>query len=112
MQGAGFWGAVGASPATSVHTAFNTPLAYALEQNYPNPFNPSTVIRCTLPVAGHLRINVFDILGEEVAVLVDEMKEPGTIHVTWDAAGLPSGVYFYRMTVAGYTETLKMVLLR
>ena len=111
MQGAGFWGAVGTSPATSV-TADNAPLAYTLEQNYPNPFNPSTMVRCTLPAAGHLKITVFDILGKEVAVLVDEMKEPGTILLRWDAAGLPSGVYFYRMTVAGYTETQKMVLLR
>jgi hypothetical protein len=111
-QGAGFWGAVGTSPATGVERVPDVPLQYSLEHNYPNPFNPSTTITCTLPVAGHLKLSVFDILGEEVAVLLNDMREAGTITVTWDAAGFPSGMYICRMNAPGYTSTRKMVLLR
>ncbi len=88
------------------------PVAVALFQNYPNPFNPSTTIGYQLPVSGHVRLAVFDLLGREVAVLVNERKEAGTHTVTFEAAGLASGVYFYRLTTPGRVETRRMNVLR
>ncbi len=85
---------------------------FILFQNYPNPFNPSTKISCQSPVSGRQVLKVFDILGNEVATLVDEEKSAGTYEVTWDAAKLPSGVYFYRLQAGTYVETKKMILLR
>lgn len=82
-----------------------------LEQNYPNPFNPSTTIRYQLPKASRVSLKIFNTLGQEVAVLVDEEKEAGYYQARWDAA-LPSGVYFYRLQTGDYLETKKMILLR
>jgi hypothetical protein len=72
---------------------------YELQQNYPNPFNPSTRIQFTVVNSQYTTVKVFDLLGREVAVLVDEMKAPGTYEVSWDAGGLASGVYVYRLQV-------------
>jgi hypothetical protein len=98
--------------ATGVASTEALPSGYALEQNYPNPFNPTTVVSCQLPVAGHIRIAVYDILGREVALLVNEEKEPGIYRVSWDASRFPSGTYFYRMTSGSFSETRRMVLVR
>jgi len=98
-------------------------LNYILEQNYPNPFNPSTVIRYQLPVTSQISIKVYDILGNEVATLVDEFKPAGSYEVEFNtstsAGDLASGVYVYRLQTApsagsgrAFTETKKMVLLR
>lgn len=89
----------------------------ALSQNYPNPFNPTTVIAYDLPRRTEVSIQVFDILGRSVATLVDRIEPAGSHSVTWpgtDAGGTPvaSGVYLYRLTVDGYAETRKMVLVR
>jgi hypothetical protein len=86
------------------------PRAFALEQNYPNPFNPTTAVRYQLPVAGWVRLIVYDVLGREVLVLMDERKEPGTYTATWDATGMASGVYIYRLRAGEYSESRKMVL--
>jgi len=77
-----------------------TPTAFSLSQNYPNPFNPTTVIRYQLPMVGTVRLGVYDLLGREVAVLVNERKGPGSYTVAFDATGLASGVYLYRLSVS------------
>jgi hypothetical protein len=84
----------------------------ALLQNHPNPFNPSTTIEYDLPYAAHVRLAVFDLLGREVALLVDEMLAQGTHTVHWDAGARPSGVYFYRLLAGRFQKTRKLVVLR
>lgn len=88
------------------------PLAFALQQNYPNPFNPSTNISFTLPSKTFVLLKVFNLLGEEVAILVNEELLPGTHLHQWNAGGIPSGVYFYRLQAGNFVETKKLVLLR
>ncbi len=94
-----------------------------LEQNYPNPFNPTTTLRYTIPgvvapsgvegrLPSHVRLAVYDLLGREAAVLVDGRKDPGAYAVTWDATGMPSGVYFCRLTAGNHVESRKMVLMK
>jgi hypothetical protein len=92
--------------------AGNVPAALALSQNYPNPFNSRTVITYELPAPGPVRLVLYTLLGEEVAVLVDTDQEAGTRSVAFDAGGLPSGVYPYRVSAAGRTVTRFMMLLR
>lgn len=88
------------------------PASYGLAQNYPNPFNPSTVISYRLPGSGDVTLKVYDLLGREVATLVNEEKPSGTYEVTFDASGLSSGVYYYQIKTDGYLETKKMILIR
>jgi hypothetical protein len=99
------------------------PLDYALNQNYPNPFNPSTAISYQLLAISSVKLTVCDMLGREVSTLVDELKQPGTYTVTWDASKVPSGMYFYRLQAhlrpfefggqaGGFVETKKMILLK
>jgi hypothetical protein len=85
---------------------------YALEQNYPNPFNPTTTISYQIPTSGNVSIKVYDILGNEVANLVDSYKETGRYEVSLDASSLASGVYIYRLNVNDYVNVKKMVLLK
>jgi hypothetical protein len=88
------------------------PSAARLFQNYPNPFNPRTAIGFQVTAYSHVRLSVYDLLGREVTTLVNEVKQPGTYEVTWDAGGFSSGVYLYRLQAGGYVETKKLVLLR
>jgi hypothetical protein len=88
------------------------PKTFGLGQNYPNPFNPKTVVSCQLPVASRIRLVVYDLLGREVKVLMDEKKELGRYEVTWDASGCASGVYICRMTAGQYIQSRTMVLLK
>jgi hypothetical protein len=88
------------------------PQNYALGQNYPNPFNPTTVISYQLPVAGTVRLVVSDLLGREVATLVNEAQQPGRHSARFNAANLTSGVYFYTLTAGDFTATKKLILLR
>jgi hypothetical protein len=89
------------------------PTAYTLDQNYPNPFNPSTAISFQLSAVTKVRLMVFDILGREVATLVDGIKEPGAYKISFNAGGLTSGVYFYTLQADGATiQTKKMLLLK
>lgn len=89
-----------------------TPTRFQLFQNYPNPFNPSTRIPFTVQVSGFTSLKVYDVLGREVATLVNEVKAPGHYEVTWNAAGFSSGVYFYRLRAGEFVATRKLVLLR
>jgi len=88
------------------------PPQFALSQNYPNPFNPSTTIGYSLPKAARVSLRVFNTLGQEVASLMNGEKEAGTYQVTWNAAGMPSGVYIYRLQAGGFVESKKLTLLR
>ena len=85
---------------------------FHLEQNYPNPFNPATEIRFSLPAAEHVTLTVFDVLGREVAVLVNTELASGSHNVTFDASGLASGIYLYRLETAGQQLTRKMMLVK
>jgi serine protease len=90
----------------------NAPLKYALEQNYPNPFNPTTTIRYEIRDAGNVQLKVYDVLGREVAELVNERQDAGSHRVNFNAARLASGVYFYRLSAGGFTETRRMLLMK
>jgi len=85
---------------------------YNLSQNYPNPFNPSTKIRWQSPIGSWQTLKIYDVLGNEVATLVDEYKQAGSYEIEFNAVNLPSGVYFYQMRVGDYIQTKKMILLR
>ena len=88
------------------------PRVYNMSQNYPNPFNPETEIHYGLPEGGHVKLDVYDLLGKRVALLVDEDQQAGFKSVRFDARGFSSGVYYYRMTAGRYTELRKMLVLR
>ncbi|CAG0981616.1 partial Serine protease AprX, partial [Anaerolineae bacterium] len=88
------------------------PGAYSLDQNYPNPFNPSTTIRFALPMATHAVLKVYDMLGQEVATLVDDQTGAGTHEVQWNPAGLASGVYLYRLEAGSFSAGKKLLLLK
>jgi hypothetical protein len=119
---------LGISGSTDAPDGQDRPATFALEQNFPNPFNPVTTIRFRVPGDGfrhlspatldpqpatpHVRLTVYDLLGREVAVLVDEPKEPGTYSVPFSAQGLSSGMYVYRLSFGGFTQTRTMLLLR
>lgn len=85
---------------------------FRLEQNYPNPFNPKTVIRYSLIETRFTTLKVFDILGNEVATLVNEKQNAGSHSVEWDAADYPSGIYYYRIHAGNFTDTKQMILLK
>jgi photosystem II stability/assembly factor-like uncharacterized protein len=88
------------------------PNVYTLEQNYPNPFNPTTTINFSLPKAGIVELKVYDALGREVAVLVNNFTLQGRHTVSFDASGLSSGIYFYTLKSADFTDTKKMALIK
>ncbi|MHB9011444.1 MAG: T9SS type A sorting domain-containing protein [Ignavibacteriaceae bacterium] len=90
----------------------NVPTNYALFQNYPNPFNPTTVIKYSVPQLSKVTLKVYDILGREIKILVDEEKSAGNYQVQFNATKLSSGVYFYRMQAGGFVVTKKLVLLK
>jgi hypothetical protein len=106
----GYW-STGPVPTGVGDTSPRSP-SYALDQNYPNPFNPRTTIAFVLPRDTHVRLRIFDAAGAEVARLIDASMQAGAHRVEFDAAGLASGVYFYRLEVAGFRQARKLVLLK
>ena len=102
----------------SVKERQTLPGEFALSQNYPNPFNPTTTIRYDLPRPAYVRVIIYDVLGREVATLPDELQEPGYKSKGWNAASVPSGAYFYRITInerlgsRTQAATRRMLLLR
>ena len=88
------------------------PGEFALQQNYPNPFNPSTKIQFSIVNRQLTIVKVFDVLGRELATLVNEVKEPGTYTVQFNASSLASGVYFYRLSAGPYVECRKMIVMK
>lgn len=101
----------------SVAVNFNPPIEFALEQNYPNPFNPATVISWQSPIGGHQTLKVYDVLGNEVATLVDEYREAGSYKVEFNLAQvsrpeLSSGIYLYKLTAGNFSASRKMILIK
>jgi hypothetical protein len=98
---------------TNVNTNSNeAPSEYKLNQNFPNPFNPSTNISFELPKSGLVKLIIFDTLGKEIAILVNEQLNAGTYSVDWNALQNPSGVYFYRIETDNFTTTKRMLLIK
>jgi len=93
-----------------IEVEVNSPAVYALEQNYPNPFNPSTTINFSIAEASVVKIAIYNLLGQEVALPVNEFKEPGTHTITFDASELTSGAYFYTIETPQFKQTRKMLL--
>ncbi len=90
----------------------NIPSEFILEQNFPNPFNPVTTIQYSIPQRSNVTLKIYDVLGKEIAVLVNEEKDRGVYNVNFDATGLASGIYLYKLQAGSFVETKKMILLR
>lgn len=90
----------------------DVPKSLELYQNYPNPFNPSTKISFAVPNTGVVKLSVYNILGTEVATLINESLSPGIYSFNFDASSLNSGIYFYKLSMGNFTLTRKMTLLR
>ncbi|MBM2840556.1 MAG: hypothetical protein HW412_1084 [Bacteroidetes bacterium] len=99
-------------PPVSVNEQTEIPHTFALHQNYPNPFNPTTTMTYALPKKEHVTLRVFNLLGQEVATLVDEVQEAGTRSVKFSSRGLATGLYFYRFSSESFSQTRKLVVLK
>lgn len=99
-------------PTSVYQDNYEIPAELTLYQNYPNPFNPTTTIRFSIPQKEFVTLKVFDILGREIAVLVNEIKETGNYEINFNASGLSSGIYFYTMKAGNNFKSAKMILLR
>jgi hypothetical protein len=110
------WAYMGTLPTVTINSVRDItkelPESFSLRQNYPNPFNPATNIEFSIPVSSHVSLTVCNVLGEQVATLLDEFKESGTYQVRFDARNLPSGTYLYTLRTNGFVEMKKMMLVR
>jgi len=97
---------------TDIGENASKPVLYKLYDNYPNPFNPSTTLRYSLPEASLTSIKIYDAVGKEVAVVVNEMKTAGTYQIEFNAVGLSSGIYYYSIQAGTFSETKKMILMK
>jgi hypothetical protein len=97
---------------TSVDNKSIMPVEYSLSQNYPNPFNPSTTIGYSLAKESFVQLKVFDVLGREIKTLIDEKESVGTYNVHFDAKGINSGVYFYKIIAGDFTQSNKMIVIK
>lgn len=98
---------------TDVNDEFSaSPVDFRLNQNYPNPFNPSTIISWNVPFDSYQTLKVYDVLGNEVASLINEYRTAGSYSFNFNASSLSSGVYYYKLTAGNFTETKKMILMR
>ena len=102
----------GGGPVGLEQTSNQIPASFSLGQNYPNPFNPVTKISFNFAERTNVKLCVFDILGKEIDVLVNQLVNPGSFEIVWNAAQYPSGIYFYRLETQYFTETKKMILLK
>jgi hypothetical protein len=96
----------------SVEVTTQAPQQFTLEQNYPNPFNPTTTISYQLPMVSNVSLKVYNVLGKEVATLVNETKEAGSYIAQFDASQLSSGVYFFKLTTNQFSSARKMILMK
>jgi hypothetical protein len=94
------------------HSSTTSVTSYALQQNFPNPFNPTTTIRYSIPERIFVHLEIYNILGQHVATLVDEEQDPGNYRVQWDTGLLPGGLYFYQLRASQFVDTKKLLLLR
>ncbi|MBK7629300.1 MAG: T9SS type A sorting domain-containing protein [Ignavibacteriales bacterium] len=90
-----------------IEVDFTLPIVFSLEQNYPNPFNPTTSIRYAISSMKNVQLIVYNVLGKEVAMLVNEVKPAGIYEIDFNAASLASGVYFYKLQAGNFVETKK-----
>jgi uncharacterized delta-60 repeat protein len=90
----------------------DVPASVSLDQNYPNPFNPTTIIEFRIQNSELTILKVFDLLGREITTLINEVKQPGSYTVQWDASGVSSGVYFYRLRAGDFVQTRRMMILK
>jgi len=108
----GDWSSSGLLLKAGDETTFDLPSHYVVSQNYPNPFNASTTISYQVPVDGHVKLEVYNTLGQRVATLVDSKQQAGYKSVIWDASDVSSGLYFYKLTAGDFTETRRMMLVK
>jgi hypothetical protein len=97
---------------TFIDNELTQPTEFILEQNYPNPFNPSTKISFSIPEAGHVTLKIYNLLGVEVATLIDENMSGGKHQIEFDGRSLGSGVYFYTMKTSEFNQTRKMMMVK
>ena len=88
------------------------PRDFSLYQNYPNPFNPVTMINYQLPMTNDVELSIYNVLGQKVAILVNERQQAGNHQVEWEASGFASGVYYYRIHAGEFVDVKKMILIR
>jgi len=98
-------------PIAGVRPPVKMPPTFALEQNYPNPFNPATEIKYQLAASGFVTLRVYDVIGRNVSTLINERQNAGEHSVTFNAAGLPTGVYFYKLSAGNFVQTRKLILI-
>jgi hypothetical protein len=112
VAGANVYAVNGCSGAVTNIPTNEIPVRYSLLQNYPNPFNPSTSIKFEIPKEGIVKLVVYDILGKEVATLINDKKSAGSYIVDFNATGIASGVYFYKLITTEFTDIKKMTLIK
>ncbi len=108
----GFWHTYNESLTTNVEDQLSIPTEYKLEQNYPNPFNPSTTIKFSLPEKSMVTLKIYNIVGEEVATLINKERDSGIHSADFDASRLSSGAYFYKIQAGSFNQVKKMLLLK
>jgi len=111
-QGMGMTGTIIVQDPVGVSDDGETAKNFDLKQNFPNPFNPSTRISYAIPSASFVNLKVYDIIGNEIAVLVNEEKQAGNYQIDFDATELTGGVYFYQLLTGSFVETKKMILMK
>jgi len=107
----GSFTASGLTDVNNLQTSIN-PYYFRLNQNYPNPFNPKTVISYQLSVISDVKLSVYDVLGREVAALINSRQNAGIHTMLWNAQNFPSGTYFYRLQAGSYADTKKLIILK
>lgn len=96
----------------TIEVNLGSPVKYELSQNYPNPFNPSTTIKFSIPEANHVKLVIYNLLGEQVAELLNEIKEAGVHTINFDASNLNSGMYLYKLVSGSFIQTRKMIVIK